>query len=124
MREQLTQAANKGLADAVRDVNGVKVLAAVAKVADANELRQQAARLRDQIGSGIVVLGAETKGKASLCVLVSDDLTSRYQAGKIIGPLAKIVGGGGGGKPDMAQAGGSDPSKLGEAIEAVSGVLG
>ena len=123
LREKHTQSANKGLVDEVREVKGVKLLSAVAKVENANDLRRQAARLLDRIGSGVVVLGAETGGKATLCVLVSKDLTDRFKAGKIIGPLAKIVGGGGGGKADMAQAGGPDASRLEEAIKAAEGIL-
>ncbi|MCB9490242.1 MAG: alanine--tRNA ligase [Deltaproteobacteria bacterium] len=123
LKEKMTESANKDLIDAVQDVGGVKLLAAVAQASDADALRAQAAKLRDKIGSGVVVLGADTGGKAMLCVLVTKDLTDRYQAGKIIGPLAKIVGGGGGGKPDMAQAGGPNPAKLQEAVGAAASQL-
>jgi alanyl-tRNA synthetase len=117
LREKLSAQSDGDLLDKVRDINGVKLLAAVTKAADANQLRLQGIRLRDQLGGCVVVLGAEVKGKAMLCCLVTKDLTDRYKAGKIVGALAKIVGGGGGGKPDMAQAGGSDPSKLQDAVD-------
>ena len=124
LRNKLAAEANKGLIDEARDVNGVKLIAAVAMADDADALRLLSVRLRDQIGSGVVVLGAEVGGKAALCVQVSKDLAGRLNAGKIIGPLAKIVGGGGGGKPDMAQAGGPNPGKLREAIDAAAGLIG
>ena len=123
LREKLSAQSDGDLMDKVRDIGGVKLLAVVTQADDANQLRLQGIRLRDQLGSCVVVLGAEVKGKAMLCCLVTKDLTDRYKAGKIAGALAKIVGGGGGGKPDMAQAGGSNPSKLPEAIEAAAELM-
>jgi alanyl-tRNA synthetase len=74
---------------------------------------------RDKIGSGIVVLGAAIEGKPSLIVAVTPDLVSKgYDAGKLIRPIAGIVGGGGGGRPSLAQAGGKDVTRLAEAIAA------
>ena len=73
--------------------------------------------LRDRIGSGVLVLGSAAEGKVFLCVGVTKDLTGRIKAGDIIKQLAPIVGGGGGGRPDMAQAGGKNPENLPEAIE-------
>ncbi|MDH3360635.1 MAG: DHHA1 domain-containing protein, partial [Desulfobulbaceae bacterium] len=80
-------------------------------------------RVRDKLGSGIAVLGGVFQGKVVLLVMVSKDLTKQFQAGKIVKEVAAIVGGGGGGRPDMAQAGGSDINKLPEAIEAVAGII-
>jgi alanyl-tRNA synthetase len=107
----------------VRDVDGVKVLAAQAEGQDAAGLRALMDHLRDKLGSGVVVLGAAEEEKASLCVGVSKDLTARVRAGDIVKRIAPMVGGGGGGRPDMAQAGGKDIAKLPEAIAAVPEVV-
>ncbi len=101
-----------------RDVNGVKVLAARSEV-DRDAMREQADKLRDKLGSGVVVLGAVHDGKVAFLVAVTKDLAgSRVHAGKLAGALAEKVGGKGGGRPDFAQAGGSDVAGLDAAIEA------
>jgi alanyl-tRNA synthetase len=102
-----------------RTVDGVKVLAAEVEGLDDGGLRELADRLRQQIGSGVVVLGTARGDRALLLAAVTKDLTKKYHAGNIIKRIAPLVGGGGGGKPDMAQAGGKDPAKLREALEAV-----
>ena len=108
----------------VVEVDGVKVLAAEVEDQDAAGLRLVMDNLRDRLGSGVVVLGSAAEGKASLCVSVSKDLTGRVRAGDIVKQLAPIVGGGGGGRPDMAQAGGKQPEKLGEAVARATEVVG
>jgi alanyl-tRNA synthetase len=112
----------------VQDVKGVKVLAAEIADQDPAGLRMVLDSLRDKLRSGVVILGSVSEGKVSLCVGVTKDLTGRIKAGEIIKQIAPIVGGGGGGKPDMAQAGGKIPEKLPEAIskapEVVSNLLG
>ncbi|MEZ0312390.1 MAG: alanine--tRNA ligase [Myxococcota bacterium] len=100
-----------------RDIGGVRVLATSVGNVDAKGLRDLADDLRSKVPSGIVCLGAEADGKAALLIAVTKDLTSRFQAGKLIAELAPLVGGRGGGKPELAQAGGSDPSKLGAVYE-------
>ena len=100
----------------VQDVAGTKLLAAEVEDQDAAGLRMLLDNLRDKLGSGIVVLGSVFEGKVMLCVGVTKDTMGRVKAGDIIKLLAPIVGGGGGGKPDMAQAGGKNPEKLPEAI--------
>ncbi len=100
----------------VQDVDGVKLLAAEIEGQDADGLRLVMDKLRDQLGSGIVILASGVEQKAALCVGVTKDLTSRVKAGDIVKLLAPIVGGGGGGRPDMAQAGGKHPEKIGEVI--------
>ncbi len=107
------------LAEAV-EVNGVKVLAARVDGVDARALRDAADKLRDQLGSGVVVLGAVEGDKVRLVAGVSKDLTGTLQAGRLIGPVAERVGGKGGGRPDFAQAGGTLPDKLTEALALVS----
>jgi len=105
------------LLDQARDVDGVRVLAVKVESMDGKRLREMADQLRDKLGSGVLVLGCEFDGKANLLTAVSKDLTGRLQAGNLIRPLAEQVGGKGGGRPDLAQAGGSDPSGLAAALE-------
>jgi len=108
-----------GPADEVRIIKGVKVIARKIPTDNPGTLRDTADKMRDKIGSGVVVLGAAAEGKVFLVAMVTKDLVGRFHAGNIIKHTAKIVGGGGGGRPDMAQAGGSDPSRLDEALEQV-----
>ncbi len=103
----------------VREVAGIKVLSTRADVGDPKALREVADQLRDKLKSGVVVLGGVADGKVALVAAVTSDLTNRLHAGKIIGEVAKLVGGRGGGKPDLAQAGGTDATKLDEALESV-----
>jgi alanyl-tRNA synthetase len=112
-----------GMLEKARDLGGVKVLGVRTPVADRGALRELAEKLRDRLGDSIVLVGSEAEGKAQLVLTVSKSLTNRYRAGDLIRPIAEIVGGSGGGRPDMAQAGGTDPGRLDEAIAAVySGV--
>ena len=97
---------------------GVRVLAREASDLDASALRQLSDTLLSQIKTGVVVLGRRADGKVSLIVRTSPDLTQRVPAGQVIRELAPIVGGRGGGRPDMAEGGGSEPQKLAEALEA------
>jgi alanyl-tRNA synthetase len=80
------------------------------------QMRTLVDQLRDKVGSGVVVLGSATDGNVSLIVGVTKDLTSRIQAGKVIAPVAQKVGGKGGGRPDLAEAGGKDSSALDSAL--------
>jgi alanyl-tRNA synthetase len=86
---------------------------------DPKGLRELSDTLKDRIGSGIIALGSETGGKAALLVAVTSDLTGRYRAGELVKALAPIIGGSGGGKPELAQAGGSLPEKMSEALESI-----
>jgi alanyl-tRNA synthetase len=101
--------------DEARDVGGVMVLGKIVEGLDANGTRQLSDTLLSRMKSGVVVLGRKDDGKVSIIVRVSDDLTGKIKAGKEIIP---IVGGRGGGKPDMAEGGGTEPDKLAEAIDA------
>jgi alanyl-tRNA synthetase len=111
------------LADA-RRVDGVTILATRVEGLDDKGLREMADRLRERIKSGVVVLGAAHGERALLLAAVTRDLTGRYHAGDIIKRLAPMVGGGGGGRPDFAQAGGKDPARLDEALAAAYDLLG
>src|SRR5262249_39758570 len=99
-----------------RDVPGGKALAVRVDSADAATLRELAQRLRDKLGAGVVLVGSASGGKASLVLAVSKELTSKYKAGELIRPIAQVLGGSGGGRPDMAQAGGTAVDKLDEAL--------
>ena len=118
--EQLSRKAatakSSELAQGAREVRGVKVLAARHDSGDPEALRELADKLRDQMKSGIVVLGGEKDGKANLLVAVTSDLSKKYRAGDLVKELSKTLGGRGGGKPEMAQAGGGDPAQLDAAL--------
>ena len=109
--------------DEARDVAGVRVLAQEASGLDAAGMRQLSDTLLARIKSGVVVLGRSSDGKASLIVRTSSDLSSKVPAGQVIKELAPIIGGKGGGKPDMAEGGGNQPEKLAEALTASYGVI-
>ena len=101
----------------IKTVNNVKVLVKKVEVDQPAALRNLADRFKDKMQSGVVVLGSTAGNKAMLIVVVSKDLTHRFHAGEMVKQIAAVVDGGGGGRPDMAQAGGSKPEKLDEALE-------
>ena len=110
-------------ADEARDIGGVKVLGKVVEGLDANATRQLSDTLLARLKSGVIVLGRASEGKVGIIVRVSADLTGKVKAGDVIREIAPIVGGRGGGKPDMAEGGGTEPDKLSEAIEASYAVI-
>jgi len=116
LKGKLAAKDSSDLLDKVKQIKGVKLLASVVDVPDVRTLRNFGDKVRDRISSGVVLLGSRVGDKAMLLCMVTKDLTSRYNAGKLIGELAPVVGGTGGGRPDMAQAGGSKPEKLEEAL--------
>jgi alanyl-tRNA synthetase len=105
------------------DVNGVKLLAKRFDEISGGDLRNLADELRSKIKSGVVVIGSATDGKVTLLTAVTKDLVDRVTATGLMQKLAPIVGGKGGGKPDLAQAGGKDPGKLDEALGQAEGAL-
>jgi len=109
--------------DEAKEVSGVKVIAKIVEGLDKGGMRHLSDTLMSKIKSGVVVLGRSEDDKVSFIVRVSDDLTDRVKAGKIVQEIAPIVAGRGGGKPDMAEGGGTDTSKLSEALEASYGVV-
>jgi alanyl-tRNA synthetase len=111
------------LAGRVKEINGVRVLTAEVTAGDAKTMREIGDRLRDKIQSGIILLGSKAGDKAMLLCLVTKDLTNRYHAGNIIKEIAPIVGGSGGGRPDMAQAGGPKPENLKQALSKLKEIL-
>jgi alanyl-tRNA synthetase len=114
--------------DKIKEVHGVKVLAHRVDNLERAQMRTLVDQLRDKVGSGVVVLGSATDGNVALIVGVTKDLTGKIQAGKVIGPVAQKVGGKGGGRPDLAEAGGKDvgalDAALGEAYAVVKDLLG
>jgi alanyl-tRNA synthetase len=100
-----------------QEVDGIAIQARRVPEMSPAELRNLADTLRQKLGSGVVVLGMESGGKATLLAAVTDDLTDRVRAGDLVRELAKIVGGRGGGKPNLAQAGGPDAARLDEALQ-------
>ena len=109
--------------DAPIDVSGVKLVTRHVSGLEKGALRSISDSLRDRVGSGVVVLASENAGKVSLVVSVTKDLTDRVQAGRLVKELAPIVGGGGGGRPDFAEAGGKDPSKIPDLLAKAPEVL-
>jgi alanyl-tRNA synthetase len=108
----------------VQEIDGIKLLAAEVDSADGKGLREMADKLRDKLGSGVVAIGCPHEGKVNLLVAVTADLTGELHAGKLVSAMAEKVGGRGGGRPDLAQAGGSQPEKLAEALNKVAELIG
>jgi alanyl-tRNA synthetase len=111
------------LVEAPRQIHGIPVIARKVEGVDPSMLRELAENTGSKIGSGVVVLGLASDGKASLVAVVSPDLQKRLHAGKIIKKVAEMVGGSGGGRPDFAQAGGKDSEKLDVALESVYNIV-
>ena len=122
-RMKSASAATANISEKVRDVRGVKVLSQRVDNLERAQMRTLVDQLRDKLGSAVVVLGSASNGNVSLIVGVTRDLTSRIQAGKVIGPVAQKVGGKGGGRPDLAEAGGKDPGALDAALSEAYSVV-
>jgi alanyl-tRNA synthetase len=120
LKAKLASSAGQDLSSQASDVEGIKVLAARLDGADPKALRVTLDQLKDKLGSAVVVLATESEGKVSLIAGVTKDLTDRLKAGDLIREVADKVGGKGGGRPDMAQAGGSDPAGLPAALDLVT----
>ncbi len=127
-RMKSASSSTANISEKIKDVKGVKVLAHRVDNLERPQMRTLVDQLREKIGSGVVVLGSASNGNVSLIVGVTKDLTSKVQAGKVIGPVAQKVGGKGGGRPDLAEAGGKDSAALDSALngayEVVESLLG
>jgi alanyl-tRNA synthetase len=123
MKAAMGSGSSSGSQDAAIDVAGVKLVAREVSGLDKDGLRALVDQHRSQIKSGIVVLASPSDGKVSIVVGVTPDLTKRVPAGQVVKQLAPIVGGGGGGRPDFAEAGGKDASKIDEMLAASRGVV-
>jgi alanyl-tRNA synthetase len=123
LQGKLNAAASGDLLSSAVEVNGVRLLAVKVQVEDIKALRDLSDTLKDCIGEGVIALGAAIGGKANLLVAVTKNLSGTIKAGDIVKQIAPLVGGSGGGKPELAQAGGSQPEKLDEALAAVSDII-
>ena len=124
LKNKLAKEALGDVLDQVVEVKGVKVLATSVPDVDMNELRNLGDQLKEKLGSGVVVLASSLNGKVSLLAMVTDDAMKKgAHAGNLIKAIASFVGGGGGGRPNMAQAGGKNPDGISEAIANVATVL-
>jgi alanyl-tRNA synthetase len=121
LKSRLASSQGEELADQAVDVKGAKVLAAALDGADARALRETVDKLKGRLKSAVVVLAAAEGGKVALIAGVTADLTSKVKAGELVNFVAQQVGGKGGGRPDMAQAGGTEPAKLPGALDSVRG---
>ncbi len=119
MKEKIAQSAAAGLEDQARAVNGSRVVAARLDGLDRQQMRSLADSLRNRWKSAVVVLASVEEGSVSIVSAVTKDLTAKVQAGNLAGSVAQAVGGKGGGRPDMAEGGGKDPSALDAALESV-----
>jgi len=117
LKSQIATLAAGGTTDVIQEINGVKTVVKRVEVQSPAELRDMADKFKDRLKSGIVVLGSTAGAKVFLTVGVTKDLVKKYQAGEIIKPIATLVGGSGGGRPDLAQAGGTLTDKLDQALE-------
>ncbi len=123
LRADRRGAASRDLSSEAREIGGVRVLAARVDGVGGKELRSMVDDLRARLGSGVVLLAAEQEGRLSLALGVTRDLTGRFRAGDLVREVAKLVGGRGGGRPDFAQAGGDDPSRLDEAFRRLENLI-
>ncbi|RUO33077.1 alanine--tRNA ligase [Aliidiomarina soli] len=123
LQQQLSQQAGASLIDQVVEVNGVKVIIAELQGAEAKSLRGMVDDLKNQLGEGIVMLATSSDEKVSLIAGVTKSLTAKVKAGDLVNHVASQVGGKGGGRPDMAQAGGSQPENVQAALQSVSAWL-
>ncbi|RPJ17187.1 MAG: alanine--tRNA ligase [Desulfobacteraceae bacterium] len=124
MKSKAASAATDAIDSDLKMLNGISVLVKKVTAETPSVMRELADKFRDKIKSGIVVLGSTAESKVLLIAVVTKDLTSRYHAGNIVKHVSSIVGGSGGGRPDMAQAGGNRPEKLDEALAKASDLIG
>ena len=119
LKSKLASSQGDDLADQAVEISGIKVLAATLEGADANGLRETMDKLKDKLKSAAIVLASVADGKVSIAAGVTQDVIARLKAGDLVNHVANQVGGKGGGKPDMAMAGGTDPSQLPQALASV-----
>jgi alanyl-tRNA synthetase len=117
----------EGLLERVTDVEGVRVVGALVEATDVKGMRELGDRLRERLESGVIALAMQADGKVTWVTMVTKDLVGRLHAGNLARELAKLTGGGGGGRPDVAEAGGKEPARIPDALgklpELVSGQL-
>jgi alanyl-tRNA synthetase len=117
LQRQLSGKTSESLVDKVEMVDGVKVLSAKVSVIDIDAMREMGDMLKGKLGSGVIVLGAIFNGRPNFLAMVTPDVVSKgVHAGKLVKQIAVVTGGGGGGKPELGQAGGKDKGKIGQAL--------
>ncbi|MGL5182973.1 DHHA1 domain-containing protein, partial [Herbaspirillum huttiense] len=121
LKSKLASSQGDELVNQAVDINGIKVLAATLEGADVATLRETMDKLKDKLKTAAIVLGSVKDGKVSLIAGVTADATSKVKAGELVNFVAQQVGGKGGGRPDMAQAGGTEPAALPGALQGVAG---
>jgi alanyl-tRNA synthetase len=123
LSKELASSGLDAIFSGAQEIEGIKVISAEIPLDSPKTLREVGDKIRDSLGSGVAVLGGAIGGKAALLAIVSKDLTGRVKAGELINRVASVVGGKGGGRPDMAQAGGPMADKVGEAIGKVPAAI-
>ena len=124
LEDKLSNIEAQSIVDQVREVEGISVLTEQVNVSNMGQLRSMMDEMRQEIASGIILLVAENDGKVQIVAFVSEDLIKKgYHAGNLIKKVAEICGGGGGGRPNMAQAGGTQPEKIKDALEYVESYI-
>jgi alanyl-tRNA synthetase len=121
LKAKAAASAGADLAGSAIDVKGAKVLAVTLDGADVKSLRETMDKLKDKLKSAAIVLSSVVDGRVTLIAGVTPDLTAKVKAGELVNHVAQQVGGKGGGRPDMAQAGGTDPAALPAALASVAG---
>src|SRR5690606_23766048 len=119
LQKKLVAGSSRDLTADAQKIGDVTFLGTVVELGDPKGLRELADQLKDKLSPAVVLLGAKAGDKAILACSVSKEITDRFHAGNLIREAAQVVGGGGGGRPDFAQAGGSDPDKLSDAVGVV-----
>jgi len=122
-QDKLSHQELTNLLPSIREVKGVKVLSAKVDGKDVKRMREFVDQLKVKMGSGIILLGGQSQNKVSLILGVTSDLTHRFNANELIKKIALLIGGTGGGRPDFAQAGGTDSKKLDEALKAIDDLI-
>jgi alanyl-tRNA synthetase len=124
LKNKLAQGEMGNVMDSVQEINGVKLLAVKVAGVDMNGLRTLGDQLKEKLGGGVIVLASEKDGKVSLLAMATEDAMAKgAHAGNLIKAIAVLVGGGGGGRPNMAQAGGKNPAGIDEAVAKAAEVL-
>ena len=124
-KAKLAQEAVGDVMNQVKEVNGVRMLATAVEDVDMNGLRDLGDQLKEKLGEGVVVIASSASGKVNLIAMATDEAMAKgAHAGNLIKGIAALVGGGGGGRPNMAQAGGKNPAGIPDAIAKVEEVLG
>jgi alanyl-tRNA synthetase len=123
LQAKISSGQTKDLTSSARNIKGIQVLSTLVEAKDPKILREIADRLKDRLRSGIILLGAKGDGKVMLLCVVTPDLADKYPAQKLVKEVAKYVGGTGGGRADMAQAGGTNMEGLSQALEKIYEII-